>query len=278
MGQVNTMNSSLLASVGFLCSACSAVTDPARTDNHQLVSSGGQSNDNAAISGPGNAGDPQPIKPLSMVTADDIQSPCLQYCSNYGACITHQPLDCASLCHAVVQQAADQRCIEPVYHALECLRARLCSDGLPDLSATPKASVAAGTDAAASNAANNCRLEALAVNCRIDTPALDAGTQPNPFELLASGAGINDCYLADEPSHDSTAIQVALKAGLTGFWRCLGSSHTYSVKCTNTGDRISCLCNVNGDAYAATELPLTWPQPGDMNYWQLPVEGCGWRY
>ena len=165
------MRFSILTSACLLFSACGAVSDPSHTDNHLLVSSGGQSNNNAVVGGPGgsvgsgSANDPSAMEPIVVVTADEIKNPCLQYCSNYGSCISKRPLDCEALCNGVVQQLTDKQCIEPVYLALDCMKARICSDGLPDLVSTPKASVSTGADASASNAANNCRLEALAVNC-----------------------------------------------------------------------------------------------------------------
>jgi hypothetical protein len=78
------MKSSILASACLLFSACGAVSDPSHTDNHLLVSSGGQSNDNAAIGGPGSsngssgsANDPSAMEPIIVVTADEIKNPCL---------------------------------------------------------------------------------------------------------------------------------------------------------------------------------------------------------
>jgi hypothetical protein len=267
--QVNTMKPLILA---LACTGCGVITGPSRTDNHRLVTGSptGTSADERQSE------DTSPKPPICVVTSSDLQPPCVEYCRNYGACIGGGSLDCEDACARVIEGLDDPRCLQPVYSAFECLRSRICSDGMPELSATRSN---AGEPADASTAAHDdCRLESLAVDCRLTNDATLAALAPNPFSLFATGAGINDCYLLDQPAHETADIGDVLERGLTGLWRCPGSSHTYSVTCIDTDDRVTCSCELNDIAYAVVEAPLSWPRAADENYWQYIVEQCGWRY
>jgi hypothetical protein len=272
MVQVNTMKYSIFVLTVAICIACSGtVTEPSDTDNHNLVTS--ETGAAGAASSPGQndtsvgAGN-EMRQPRILTVEGDLQAPCVEYCNNYQSCIEKGSLDCETVCTSVIGQL-DQSYLQPVYSAFNCLQSRVCSDGIPDLSAS------AGAGATDGSAKNDCRLEALAVDCRLSTGTTLA---PNPFSFFAMGAGINDCYLEDEPSHDTPAIKELLKTGLTGVWRCSGSSHTYSVSCVDVEDRVGCQCMFDGLLYNYAEAPLSWPQATDQDYWQYVVERCGWRY